>query len=63
MMWVMVMVMVVYRHDSWTVYRRYSSFRSLGDHLRNTVGATGGLPGCPHMTDDVLMGSEDQVRA
>ena len=58
-------VMVFYgdHHDSWTVYRRYSSFRSLGDHLRNTVGATGGLPGCPHMTDDVLMGSEDQVRA
>lgn len=58
-----------YVNNSWTVYRRFSSFRSLGDHLGNTVGvvggadsAGGGLPGCPHMTDEMLMGSDDQVR-
>lgn len=24
-------------------------------------GGSGGLPGCPHMTDEMLMGSGDQV--
>lgn len=46
---------------SWTVYRRFSSFRSLGEHLGSTVGGGGGLPGCPHMTDDMLMASDEQV--
>lgn len=50
---------------SWTVYRRFSSFRSLGEHLGNTVGGaetgTGALPECPYMTDDMLMGSDEQV--
>ena len=49
------------------MYRRFSSFRSLGEHLGNTVAVVGGgdsgggLPGCPHMTDEMLMGSDDQV--
>lgn len=51
------------------MYRRFSSFQSLGEHLGNTVAqavvggdsAGGGLPGCPHMTDEMLMGSDDQV--
>ncbi|CAM9214326.1 unnamed protein product, partial [Sphacelaria rigidula] len=47
--------------QSWTVYRRYSSFRSLGEHLGSTVGGAGGLPECPHMTHDMLMGSDDQL--
>ncbi|CAM9429824.1 unnamed protein product [Scytosiphon promiscuus] len=43
--------------------QRFSSFRSLGEHLGNTVlvAGGGGLPGCPHMTDEMLMGSDDQL--
>ncbi|CAM9553864.1 unnamed protein product [Ascophyllum nodosum] len=47
--------------QSWTVYRRFSSFRSLGEHLGSTLGGASGLPGCPHMTDDMLMGSDEQL--
>eukprot|EP00611_Tribonema_gayanum_P030049 TRINITY_DN822_c0_g2_i1.p1 TRINITY_DN822_c0_g2~~TRINITY_DN822_c0_g2_i1.p1 ORF type:complete len:725 (-),score=189.64 TRINITY_DN822_c0_g2_i1:946-3120(-) len=45
--------------QSWTCYRRYSSFKSLSDHLSN--GVRSALPQCPHMTDDSLMSSADQL--
>lgn len=49
--------------QSWTCYRRYSSFKSLGEHLATAIGGLSGMPVCPQVSDEVLFGGNISSKA
>ncbi|CAM9484004.1 unnamed protein product [Chrysoparadoxa australica] len=47
--------------QTWTCYRRHSSFKSLGEHLASSVPGIGKVPHCPKMDDEVKIASSEQL--
>eukprot|EP00611_Tribonema_gayanum_P030048 TRINITY_DN822_c0_g1_i1.p1 TRINITY_DN822_c0_g1~~TRINITY_DN822_c0_g1_i1.p1 ORF type:complete len:695 (-),score=249.47 TRINITY_DN822_c0_g1_i1:1021-3105(-) len=48
--------------QTWTCYRRYSSFRSLAEHLGITRPGSAPLPQCPLLSEEALLASAEQLQ-